>query len=119
MTTTKFDNIELNVFRGDTEAFTFNVKNSAGAAFDLSTYTVRAQARKSEDSSTAAFDITIADSAPSAFSTGVVVLQLPAATTAAMEGQYLFDIQATKTNSTITIARGIITVTKDITRITA
>lgn len=115
-TKTKFQDMALDAYRGDNETYTFTITDADGDAVDLSTYTVKAQGRRTPDETLAAFDITIANTSPSNFALGIVVLVLPAATTALMDGTYYYDIEASKTGDKVTLARGLLTVTRDVTR---
>lgn len=117
MPTTKFQNTDLQLYRGDTETYTFNV-TSGGSAYNLSGYTIKATGRETEDATTELFDITITDGQlGSSFSTGVVVLRIPAATTAVLPTKLVYDIEATSGSIVTTIAKGEITVTKDVSRV--
>ena len=116
MSTTKFESTDLNCYRGDRELYTFTV-TSGGSAYNLAGYTIVATGRASEDDSTSLFSITIADATNgSSFATGVVVLVIPAATTAALPNELMYDIQATSGSIVTTIAKGKIKVTKDVSR---
>lgn len=116
MATNKFKSTDLQCFRGDTETYTFNV-TSGGAAYNLSGYTIKATGRETEDSTAELFDITISDGAiGSNFATGIVVFRIPAATTAVLPPRLVYDIEATNGSIVTTIAKGEITVTKDVSR---
>ena len=116
MSSTKFENIDLSCYRGDSETYTYTITTAAGVAVNLSTYTISAKIRRDPDAVTVDATISIADTSPSSFSTGIVCLMLPAVTTAALSGTYWYDIEATKIGSTITLARGKLVVTPDVTR---
>lgn len=116
MTTTKFEQTDLNCYRGDTETYTFNV-TSGGSAYTLSGYTIVATGRASEDETSTLFSITITDGQiGSSFSSGVVVFRIPATTSATLPAVVVYDIQATSGSTVTTIAKGRIKVTKDVSR---
>lgn len=116
MTTTKFQPTDLNCYRGDTETYTFNV-TSGGSAYNLSGYTIVMSGRAMEDETTELFNIAVSDGAiGSDFANGIVVARIPAATTATLPAQLVYDLQATSGAIITTLAKGKLNVTKDVTR---
>lgn len=107
---------DITMVRGDTLLQTFNIQKNS-AAYDLTGNTVRAMGRASEDNNLTLFDVTIADAAPSDFSTGKVVLSVPPATTATFPETVLYDIQSDDGAGLVeTLVKGHLFVQKDITR---
>lgn len=111
------ENTNLKFYRGDTAIKRFRGKDKTGTKYNLNGFEIKAQARPSPDSETKYFDITIVDGQNgSDFANGIVVLRVPANTVASMPPQCLYDIQATSGSLTVTIAKGRINTTPDITR---
>ncbi len=111
------EDINIQIYRGDTKDIRFMVKNSAGIAYDLTGFTIRSQARLSADSEETLFDITVEDGYNgSDFSTGIVVLRIPADDTADLPPSCVYDIQAESSSMTFTIAKGRLVLRKDVTR---
>jgi len=114
MPTTKFQQTDLQLYRGDTETYTFNV-TSGGSAYNLSGSTIVATGRATEDATAKLFEITVTDGQiGSNFTNGVVVLRIPAATTALLPSKLVYDLQATNGGIVTTLAKGEIIVTKDV-----
>lgn len=114
MATTKFESTNLSCYRGDTETYTFNV-TSGGAAYNLAGATIVATGRLSPQADATLFQITVTDGQlGSNFATGVVVLQIPAATTATFPPTLVYDLRSTLAGVITTLARGQISVTLDI-----
>ena len=108
--------VELYMDQGATFNNVINLANDAtNANLNISGYSVSSQMRRSYYSANATATIvcTIADAA-----NGKIVMSLAAANTAAIKaGRYLFDMQTTDTQNTVTrVLEGIITVTPEITR---
>lgn len=94
---------------------TFNTEivltDESGNLLDLSAYTANAQIRKWYTSSNVvAFSVNVGS--------GVVYLNLPANTSAAMDpGRYVYDVVVTDSGNTITrVVEGIVTITPRVTR---
>ena len=87
--------------QGATYSQTFTVKDDAGDAVDLTDYTVSAQLSKGYASTNdrVSFTATITSA-----STGVITLSLPFATTETLDApaRYVYDIEITYTDSTVT-----------------
>lgn len=122
MSTTKFQETNLEAYRGDRESYTFTV-TSGGSAYNLTGYTIKAIARVNPDDGYALFDTTsttgmaITDSSGgNSFATGIVILVITAAVTAILPPICYYDLQATSGSTVTTIARGKITTHKDVTR---
>tara|TARA_X000001388_G_scaffold15815_1_gene9723 strand:- start:684 stop:1034 length:351 start_codon:yes stop_codon:yes gene_type:complete len=109
----------ITIDQGATFELTVTIKES-GSAKDLSSYSARAQLRKSKESSTSVVFTCDRDGAGSALSdTGVVTMGLtPAQTNSLTEGKYLYDLEIFTANDAIVnrIIQGSATVNRGITR---
>ena len=105
----------LLVDQGATFTSTVTVFNTDDTLFNLTDYTVAAQLRKSYSSSSATDFTAAIDSNPT---TGKITLELTATQTAALEeGRYVYDVEITASDSTITRPiQGIVTVRPNVTR---
>lgn len=113
---TKFDDANLNIYRGDREVFQFSV-TEGGSPKDLTGATVVCQGREDFDDATTLFDITITDGVDgNDFPTGQIVLVLPATLTEVLPAKSRYDIQVSVGTEKFTIAKGKLLVTKDVTR---
>jgi len=105
----------LVIDQGATFAATVDVEHANGTPFDLTDYTVAAQARKNYASSTAITFTT--------YHTGAnaeIIMTLSANTTSNIEpGRYLYDVESTSTvtGAVDRVIEGIVTVTPGITRV--
>lgn len=122
---TKFSNTQLNYMRGDTEAYTFYffTDEDLSTVYNLTGFTIKAQARRHPDDGEAFFDtsttsgMAIADgSNGSSYSAGKVVLLITAAITAILPEECYYDIQATSGSTVKTLAAGKLLQKKDVTR---
>lgn len=105
---------ELNIEQYATFSTTVNVEDSAGAAVNLSGYTVASQIRKSYYSSTANnFTATVTGTA-----NGEITLAMTAANTALLTpGRYLYDLVITAPSGTKTrVVEGIVNVLAGVTQ---
>ena len=114
---TKFENLDLNAYRGDRETYTFNVKDATGAVVNLAGQTIKAEARANIGDVATLFSITVTDAVSgNDFANGVVVLILPEATTLLLPTKSYYDIQATSGSTGVTtLARGRITTFSQVT----
>ena len=108
---------DITLYRGDVYDHEFTFVDSASVAFNLSAYTVAAQWRTKQDATTAV-DFTVDDTDAA---TGVIVISLTAAQTTALATRGVYDLQITNENAAtpyepITLVRGTVTLTKDVTR---
>lgn len=107
-------NYDLIVYQGDALSFTITVKDSIGAAVNLTGYTAKAQLKTSySDGSPIAFVTTITTPA-----SGVVSVYLaPATTTALIPGSaYIYDFQLTAPGGDVrTYLKGDVTVLPQVT----
>lgn len=107
---------DLSVYQGDTEAWTVTVLNDDGTPADIASYTAAAQIRRAVADSD---PVVVADMAAVVVSP-VVQLSLTAAQTAAMSGRYVWDLQLTgPAGEILTVMNGKVTVTPEVTRLTA
>lgn len=114
----KYDNININCIRGDTETKTFTVTQAGtSTAFSLSGYTVTAKIKSHPDNSETLASITVTDGVSgSNFSGGIVVLIIPATTTAILPDLTYYDVQAVNGSTVYTIGKGKITLHGDVNR---
>lgn len=112
---TKFDAIDLQVYAGDTETFTFSI-TQASAPANLSGYTVSATIKRSAGDGTALQTITCTDGLNgNNFLSGTVVMVLTAAVTAALPELCVYQLRAANgTTDVITLARGSIALTRGV-----
>lgn len=107
----------LQAWRGDNYSVTFAAWLDAGKTTpkDLSTYgsTWTAQLRYDADDATPAATFTVDSTLAT---TGKITLSLPAATVAALDGKYGFDVQASSGGNITTVWHGDLVVNKDWTR---
>lgn len=105
--------VNLTVDQGANVLIEINVTDSTGAAWNLSTYTISAQARKNPYTNTA-YSFTGAG-----YANGLLQLTLTAAETAAVPaGRYLYDIEALNpaSNTTTRIQEGLMVFNPNITK---
>lgn len=107
----------ITIYQGDTYTHEITVQDDAGAPVDLSDRTWAAQIRAYATADTALADFAV-DATDAA--TGVLVLSLTAAQTAALPGRpAVWDLQGTYTaDSTVEtlIPNSVVTVTQEVTR---
>lgn len=110
--TTQFQETNLNQFRGDRALHTFTL-TSGGSAYNLTGYTITAQARYRPDAQDKIFDsavtsgMAIADATNgSVYSTGTIVLLIPAAVTQGMPDECFYNLQAVSGSVVVTLASG-------------
>lgn len=107
--------VELQIEAGASFVTEVNVNDANGNALDLTTYSARAQLRKSYYSTTAVdFAVSITD-APG----GSITMQLSAANTSSIRaGRYVYDVEIenTSTGFVTRIFEGIVTVLPNVTR---
>lgn len=120
--TTNFQETNLSQYAGDRALHTFTL-TSGGAAYNLTGYTITAQARMLPDDGDKVFDtastsgMAIADATNgSVFSTGTVVLLIPAAVTIRMPERCFYQLQAVSGSIVVTLAHGLIFTYGEITR---
>jgi hypothetical protein len=106
----------LLIDQGASFSSTITVFNSDDTIFDLTGYTGASQVRKSYSSSSASATFTV--SFASDRSTGQVTLTLTPTQTAALEeGRYVYDVEVTSSDSTVTrVLQGTVTVSPNATR---
>lgn len=102
----------LTADQGSTFESSIDVTGSDGAALDLTTYTIRAQVRKSYNSSTAVDFITTKDSS------GRIGLSLSATQTGNMKaGRYVYDVEIESSSATVSrVLEGQLEITPRVTR---
>lgn len=122
MSYTKHETAEVKVYQGDAEPITINV-TSAGAAYSLTGYTIRAQARTNPDSGDVLFDTSSTTGMAitngvngTVLASGIVVLLIPAAVTATLPAVCYCDVTATSGSTVTRVARIKLIVTKNFTR---
>jgi len=120
--TTNFQETNLSQYAGDRALHTFTL-TSGGSAYNLTGYTITAQARLSINDGDKIFDtavtsgMAIADgSNGSVFSTGTIVLLIPAAVTIKMPEECRYQLQAVSGSIVVTLAHGIIFTYSEIVR---
>lgn len=106
----------LLIEQGATFNSTISLFNSDDTVFDLTGHTAAGQIRKSYSSSSASATFTIAFSADR--TEGQITLSLTPTQTAALdEGRYVYDIETTGSDSTVTrVLQGTVTVSPNVTR---
>jgi hypothetical protein len=106
----------LLIDQGASFSSTITVFNSDDTVFDLTGFTGASQVRKSYSSSSASATFTV--SFASDRSTGQVTLSLTPTQTAALEeGRYVYDVEVTSSDSTVTrVLQGTVTVSPNATR---
>ena len=106
----------LLIEQGATFTSTISLFNSDDTVFDLTGHTAAGQIRKSYSSSSASATFTIAFSADR--TEGQITLSLTPTQTAALdEGRYVYDIETTASDSTVTrVLQGTVTVSPNVTR---
>jgi len=107
-------NLPITIRTGDTETISVAIKDSAGAAVDITGRTYAAQIRSTTDASTvvATFSCTITSAAA-----GTLAASLSAATTAALTpGLGVWDLQETNGTTVTTLLAGPVTIVQDVTR---
>ena len=106
----------LLIDQGASFSITITVYNSDDTVFDLTDYTVAAQVRKSYSSSSASATFTISFSSDRTL--GQITLSLTPTQTAELEeGRYVYDIEVTSSDSTVTrVLQGTVTVSPNATR---
>lgn len=122
--TTNFQEANLSQYAGDRAVHTLSILTSSGAAYNLTGYTLTAQARMVPDDGDKVFDtastsgMAIADATNgSVFSTGTVVLVIPAAITIRMPERCYYQLQGVASGSiVVTLAHGLIFTYGEITR---
>jgi hypothetical protein len=102
----------LTADQGSTFESSIDVTGSDGAALDLTTYTIRAQVRKSYNSSTAVDFTTTKDSS------GNIGLSLSATQTSNMKaGRYVYDVEIESSSATVSrVLEGQLEITPRVTR---
>lgn len=105
----------IDVYAGDTWSRSVQIQDGDGNGIDVTGWTFLAQVRESRASETveATFTVTVTTAA-----SGELTITLDAETTAALdEGKWVWDLQATKTDSSVqTLLQGVVSVTADVTR---
>tara|TARA_R100001443_G_scaffold106641_1_gene116151 strand:+ start:20543 stop:20881 length:339 start_codon:yes stop_codon:yes gene_type:complete len=106
----------LLIDQGASFSSTVTVYNSDDTVFDLTDYTGAAQVRKSYSSSSASATFTISFSSDRTL--GQITLSLTPTQTAELEeGRYVYDIEVTSSDSTVTrVLQGTVTVSPNATR---
>jgi hypothetical protein len=106
----------LLIEQGATFTSTISLFNADDTAFDLTDHTGAGQIRKSYSSSSASATFTISFAADR--TSGQVTLSLTPTQTAALEeGRYVYDIEVTGSDSTVTrVLQGTVTVSPNVTR---
>ena len=106
----------LLIEQGATFTSTISLFNADDTAFDLTGHTAAGQIRKSYSSSSASVTFTI--SFASDRTSGQITLSLTPTQTAALEeGRYVYDIEVTGSDSTVTrVLQGTVTVSPNVTR---
>lgn len=109
-------NQDLELYQGDSFAASVTVSNEDGTPADISSYTATAQIRRAvaDADPVVVADITCTTESP------LVHLSLTAAQTTALNGRYMWDLQlAGGAGEVITILRGAVKLTAEITRAAA
>jgi hypothetical protein len=107
-------NLPLNIRIGDTETVSVAIKDSAGAAVNITGRTYAAQIRTTTDAATAlaTFSCSIVSGAG-----GTLTASLSATTTAALTaGLGVWDLQETNGTTVTTLLAGSVTIVQDVTR---
>lgn len=114
---TKFDRTALEVYKGDTETFKFQVFAGQSPA-NLLGYSIVAQARKTPDDPSTLFDIVINDGEyGSDFIQGIIVLKLQPAVTGALPSLCRYDIQGIVGTTITTLVSGTIQLHRDVVQV--
>ena len=110
--------VDLTVTRGDSEVFNVTFKDAAGAACDITGWTVTLTVKREKTDADAAAVVQKVVTAHAAPETGVAVIPLlPADTTALEPRGYWYDIQAkTDAGDVYTVLKGKLTLEYDVTR---
>lgn len=104
--------VDLNIYAGDDVAVRINVKNPGGTPADLTGAVATAQIRASHTA-----DVALADFDTVVDPSGVVMISLDAATTAALPGWAVWDCQiVAPAGQVTTIAAGSIRTAQEVTR---
>jgi len=92
---------EIEIIRGDTPAFTINVTDNGGDAFDLTSYSMRMTVKrnKADTDTNAIIGPKIATIASP--TTGIGVITLSSTDTDVDPGEYLYDIQINNGSSNV------------------
>lgn len=115
--TTKYDLIDWQIYRGDTESRLLSVTQNS-AAYNFTGYSITCQARLTEDSATPLFEVACTDlENGSSYGAGVVAVVFPPAVTKNLATNAVADVRAVLSNIEITIAKFRLLVTKDVTRL--
>jgi hypothetical protein len=107
-------NLPLNIRIGDTETISVAIKDSTGAAVNITGRTYAAQIRTTTDAATAlaTFSCSITNAAA-----GTLAATLSATTTAALTaGLAVWDLQETNGTTVTTLLGGSVTISQDVTR---
>jgi len=107
-------NLPLNIRIGDTETISVAIKDSTGAAVNITGRTYAAQIRTTTDAATAlaTFSCSITNAAA-----GTLTATLSASTTAALTaGLGVWDLQETNSTTVTTLLAGSVTIVQDVTR---
>lgn len=107
-------NLPLNIRIGDTETISVAIKDSTGAAINITGRTYAAQIRTTTDAATAlaTFSCSIVSGAA-----GTLTATLSATTTAALTaGLGVWDLQETNGTTVTTLLSGSVTISQDVTR---
>lgn len=115
--TTKFDVIDWPIYRGDTETRLLSITQNS-APYNLTGYSITCQARLTEDSASALFQVPCTDlQNGSSYGAGVVAVVLPAAATKNLANNAVADVRAVLSTVETTLAKFRLLVTKDVTRV--
>lgn len=103
----------ISIYRGDTYTHQVSIRDSSNVAIDITDRTYTSQIRRSPSSDVIlTFTSAITDA-----SNGVVQISLTSTQTASLDtGIYIYDLQETNGSNILTLMRGNVTVTGDITR---
>jgi hypothetical protein len=107
-------NLPINIRIGDTETISVAIKDSTGAAVNITGRTYAAQIRTTTDAATAlaTFSCSIVSGAA-----GTLTATLSASTTAALTaGIAVWDLQETNGTTVTTLLSGSVTISQDVTR---
>jgi hypothetical protein len=107
-------NLPINIRIGDTETISVAIKDSTGAAVNITGRTYAAQIRTTTDAATAlaTFSCSIVSGAA-----GTLTATLSASTTAALTaGIAVWDLQETNGTTVTTLLGGSVTIVQDVTR---
>jgi hypothetical protein len=107
---------DLNLYQGDDYDGTVLVQHEDGTPADISGYTARSQIRRAiaDEDPEVAVEITTTVVSPEVF------LHIPHDITATLSGAYVWDLQLTTPSGTIiTVAKGKVKLTYEVTRATA